>query len=66
MTPKPLYWQYCPKCGAVIALNHYPFNESANYTDDIWRELDALLERHQCPPDTAVYKNEIETAPPVG
>jgi len=46
--PKPIYWQYCPKCGQLIGLYEYPVNRSPDYGDDIRRELDILQKEHQC------------------
>ena len=55
---KPIYWQYCPKCGKMIGLYEYPVNKSPDYGDDIRSELAILQEEHQCPDDDSIPLTE--------
>ena len=43
-----LYWKACPKCSEAVGINYYPWNYSIHYKDDIDRELDIAMEKHQC------------------
>lgn len=44
---KLLYATNCNKCGKLIGIDHYPFNASPDYKDDINRELALKVSGHQ-------------------
>lgn len=44
---QPIAWRYCPRCGLPVILNYYPRNiSSKDYSEDIEREIDGLMEEH--------------------
>lgn len=39
--------KFCPICKKPIRLTYYPWNYCEDFKDDISREIDLLMERHQ-------------------